>query len=85
MLRKYKITVAIDNKTIEINDQVETNYEEGSAKQVAQLLYRAMLAAGFTPTVTCDALGKVAEGGGYVGEYDENRSLFELSDGGALL
>ena len=71
MLKKYKITVSIDNKSIEITDQVESNYENGPAKQVALLLYRAMLAAGFTPDVVCDALGQIAESGGYMVGYDK--------------
>ncbi len=85
MLRKYKLTIAIDNRTIDIQDQVETNYREGEAAQMANLFYRAMLAVGFSPAVACESLGKVAAAGGYIHgqpfDGDEQEGLFNFTDG----
>ena len=66
MLRKYKISIAVDNRTIDIQDQVDTNYLEGEAAQMANLFYRCMLANGYSPAVASDAMGKVASANGFI-------------------
>lgn len=82
MLRKYKISIAVDDRVIEIQDQVDTNYREGEAAQMATLFYRTMLAMGFPPAVACDAIGKIAVSNGFaLGDevgLDEAQNILEF-------
>lgn len=63
---EYKVVVTVGDRSTEIRDKVETNYAEGEAYQVAELFYRAMLANGFSPSVSANALVKAAANGGFV-------------------
>ena len=65
MLREYKISIAVDNRVIDIRDQVDTNFREGEATQMATLFYRTMLAMGYPPVTACEALGKIAVSNGF--------------------
>lgn len=66
---EYKVIVSVhgdnDNRTVEINDRVEINHREGQVRQMANLFYRAMLANGFSPAATGEAMGQVAQAAGY--------------------
>lgn len=68
MQRKFKITLAIDSRIIEIQEEIETspNFKAGEANSMANLFYRAMLANGFSPAIACESLGRVAAAGGYI-------------------
>ena len=76
MQRKFKITLAIDSRTVEIQEEIETspNFKAGEANSMAHLFYRAMLANGFSPSVACGALGRIATAGGYVHGDDEDQA-----------
>lgn len=65
-VRDYKVTVVIGDRIVEIRENVETNYRGGEIKHLANLFYRAMLAGGYSPAATCEALSGVAQAGGHM-------------------
>jgi len=81
--RKFKITLAIDNRIIEIQEEIETspNFKAGEANSMAHLFYRAMLANGFSPAIACGSLGRIAVAGGYVHGDDEQQAGLDFEAG----
>ena len=83
MLRRYKISIELDELIIDIQEQVDTttDYREGEAMQMATLFHRTMLAAGYPPSVVCDALGRVAVANGFLDGAERQPYLsFDESD-----
>jgi len=80
MIRKYDVTVTVDNRVAKIQDEVDTNYRGGEIAQVVNLFYRTLLALDFAPGAACAALGKAAAAGGYMpgDEVDDNQTRFEF-------
>ena len=65
MQSSYRVSIVVDSKRIDISQASDTNYREGAAAQLADIFYRAMLAIGYSPALSCEALGRVATAGGY--------------------
>lgn len=84
MLRKYEVTVAVDNKLVRVQDEIDTNYRHGEVVQTVNLFYRIMLAMGFPPGSVCAALAKVAAAGGHIPGFDDagQQEGFDFSGGG---
>ncbi len=64
-IKEYTIEVKVDDRAVTIRDKVSTNYLDGEAYQMADLFYRAMLANGYSPAVTTEALAKTARERGH--------------------
>lgn len=80
-LHSYKVVVTIDNKSVEISEQgVVVNHPGGKEMQLASLFYRAMLACGISAHNTCEALGRIAESGGFGSVADITQGAFVFGD-----
>lgn len=69
-LLDYRVTISVGDRSIEINDKIDTNYKPGEAVQLANLFYRAMLANGFTPFDAAAAMEKISMASGFAQQYD---------------
>lgn len=77
MLRKYEVTVSVDNKIVKLQDEIDTNYRHGEVVQTVNMFYRIMLAMGFPPGSVCTALGKVAAAGGHIPGFEDGGDVEE--------
>jgi len=86
VLRKYEVTVAVDNRSVQVQEEIDTNYRHGEVVQTVKLFYRIMLAMGFSPGSVCAAMGKVAVAGGHLpgldGADDQQEGFDFLDEGG---
>ena len=64
-IKNFRVIVEIGDQKTDLCVSAETNYDGGEPILLANLVYRAMLACGYTVPVVADALGGVATSAGY--------------------